>query len=70
MVARVARSNDLREPCVGRIIHWGEDGSQIGGAMESYYSPETRADIIRCRHQVDEKILYPAAADLLSNITT
>ncbi len=70
MVARIAQTEDLREPCVGRTIHWGEGGSQIGGAMESYYSPEVRGDVIRCRHRVHEKVLYTAAADLLSNITT
>ena len=70
MVARVARSNDLREPCLGRTIHWGEDGSQIGGVFESYYSDERRSNIVRCRHDVDEKLLYTDAADLLSNITT
>ena len=70
MVARVARTNDLREPCLGRTIHWGEDGSQIGGLFESYYSDERRSNIIRCRHDVDEKLLYVKSADLLSNITT
>jgi hypothetical protein len=70
MVARVARTADLREPCIGRTVHWGEDGSQIGGLFESYYSDERRSNIVRCRHDVDEKILYVEAADLLSNITT
>jgi len=70
LVARVARTQDLREPCLGRTIHWGEDGSQIGGVFESYYSDERRSNIIRCRHDVDEKLFYVEAADLLSNITT
>jgi hypothetical protein len=70
MLARVARTADLREPCLGRTIHWGEDGSQIGGLFESYYSDERRSNIVRCRHDVDEKIIYAEAADLLSNITT
>jgi len=70
MVARIARTSDLREPCLGRTIHWGEDGSQIGGTFESYYSDERRSNIVRCRHDVHEKLLYTEAADLLSNITT
>jgi hypothetical protein len=70
MTARVGRTEDLREPCVGRTIHWDGGGSQIGGAIESYYSPEVRGDVIRCRHRVHEKIIYAESADLLSNITT
>jgi hypothetical protein len=70
IVARVARTPDLREPCLGRTVHWGEDGSQIGGTFEDYPEDRVRGDIIRCRHDVVEKILYVEAADLLSNITT
>jgi hypothetical protein len=70
LVARVSRTADLREPCLGRTIHWGEDGSQIGGVFEDYPEDRVRGDIIRCRHDVVEKILYAEAADLLSNITT
>lgn len=70
MTARIARSNDIQEPCLGRTIHWGEDGSEIGGRYESYYSNERRSNIIRYRHDVEEKIFMPEAADLMSNITT
>jgi hypothetical protein len=70
MVARVARTNDLAEPCVGRTFHWSEDGSQIGGTFETYYSDERRSTIVRARHDVAEKLILPAAAQLLSNITT
>jgi hypothetical protein len=70
MLARIARTGDLREPCLGRTIHWGEDGSQIGGLYESYYSDERRSNIVRYRHDVVEKLLYVEAADLLENITT
>jgi hypothetical protein len=70
MVCRVATSVDMREPCIGRTFHWSEDGSQIGGAVEEYYSDEIRADIIRVRHDTDEVIMYPQAGHLLSNITT
>lgn len=70
MVARIAESQDVREPCLGRTFHWGEDGSSIGGTMESYRDETVRSDIIRARHDVDEKVLYVEAAHLLSNITT
>ena len=71
MVARIAtRPRDIREPCLGRTFHWGEDGSQIGGTVESYRDEGIRSDVIRVRHDVHEKILYVAAAKLLDNITT
>jgi len=70
MVARVAMSADIREPCVGRTIHWAEDGSQIGGLVESYRDEAARSDIVRVRHQVMEKRLHTEAAFLISNIHT
>jgi hypothetical protein len=70
MVARIATSNDMREPCVGRTFHWSQDGSSIGGTVESYRDETVRGDVIRVRHDVDEFVLYPQAAHLLFNVTT
>lgn len=69
MVCRVASGDDFREACIGRTFHWAEDGSQIGGTVETYREEQTRSDIVRVRHQVQEKILYPEMGQLLSNIT-
>jgi hypothetical protein len=70
MVARIATSNDMREPCIGRTFHWAGDGSSVGGTVESYRDEGIRGDVIRVRHDVDEMILYPQAGHLLSNVTT
>jgi hypothetical protein len=70
MVAKLAESNSIEEPCLGRTFHWTADGSQQGGTVESYYSDPDRSDVTRVRHDVDEKILYLELADLLSNIYT
>jgi len=70
MVCRVAETQDMKEPCIGRIFHWGEDGSEIMGHVEQYYEEQSRSDIYRVRHDVDEVILYPEMGHLLSNITT
>ncbi len=70
MICKTADSKDFREPCVGRMFHWGEDGSNIGGTIESYRDETVRGDIVRVRHDVDEKVLYAKAAHLLTNITT
>jgi len=70
MVARIATTNDPKEPCIGRTFHWGEDGSEIGGVVESYRDESVRSDIIRCRMDTDELVLYTEAAQLLDNVTT
>jgi hypothetical protein len=70
MVCRVSTSPDMRDPCIGRTFHWAQDGSSIGGTVESYRDETKRSDIIRVRHDVDELVLYPQAGHLLSNITT
>jgi hypothetical protein len=38
--------------------------------VESYREEQTRSDIIRVRHDVDELVLYKDAGFLLGNITT
>lgn len=70
MLAKIAQTDDIKEPCIGRTFHWSEDGSTVGGTVESYRDEAKRSDIIRVRHDVHEKIIYPQAAHLLSNITT
>lgn len=69
MVCRIAETNDVREPCIARTFHWGEDGSSIGGTVESYRDEAIRGDIIRVRHDVDELVMYTECGHLLSNIT-
>jgi len=69
-VCKIARTGDIREACVGRVVHWGEDGSQLFGAVETYRSEERRSDVVRVRNQTAEKVMLVAAGHLLSNITT
>jgi hypothetical protein len=70
MVCKVATTGDMREPCIGRTFHWSDDGSSIGGTVETYREEAVRGEIVRVRHDVDEIVLYPQAGHLLSNITT
>jgi len=70
MVCKIATSNDMREPCIGRTFHWSDDGSAIGGAIEEYYEEQVRGKVIRVRHETDEVIMYAQAGHLLSNVTT
>ena len=68
-VGYCAETEDIAEPCVGRTFHWDGDGSTINGTMESYRDEKVRGDVVRCRHQTEEKMLVPQAGFLLSNIT-
>lgn len=69
MLCRIATTQDLKEPCLGRTFHFTGDGSSLGGTVETYRHEPNRADILRVRHDVQEKILYTAAGLLMSNIT-
>lgn len=63
-----ARTNRIEEPTLARTIHWGEDGSTIGGQMETYYTDESRGDIVRVRHDTQERIMYENLGHLFSNV--
>lgn len=65
MLCRVATTSDPREPCIFRNFHWAEDGSQIGGTVESYEEAQTRSTIIRARHDTDEVVMYAQAGHLI-----
>lgn len=69
MVCRIATSQDMAEPCIGRVIHWGGDGSSAAMTVESYRDESKRSDVIRARTDIDVKMLYTEAGHLLSNIT-
>jgi hypothetical protein len=69
MVARLATTNNIKEPCVGRSFHWGQDGSTIGGTMETYDDPKLRGEVVRCRHDVHEKVIAAAFGHLISNVS-
>ncbi len=74
VVTRTATSNDFKEPCLGRLFHWGGDGSRIDGAgsmpgvVEDYEEPQTRKNIIRVRNETDEFILYGEMAQVVTGV--
>lgn len=67
-VARIARGIDIQEPGLGRTFHWSDDGSVVGGAVETYYEEEVRADVVRVRHDVDEVLMYYQCAHLINTV--
>jgi len=81
MLTRTASGNDITEPCIGRTFLWTEDSPQ-NPIVESYREDQSRSDIIRVRHHVDECLILSkdssgtpvsniavACSYLLSNIT-
>ena len=68
MLARLARTTNPEEPCLCRTIHWSEDGSQIGGTIEMYYEDSSRGDVVRVRHETEEKLIYTQLGHLFTNV--
>lgn len=67
-VLRIAETNDIQEPACGRTIHWAEDGSQIGTAVESYRDEPKRSEIVRARMDTDEKLMFPEAIQSITGV--
>lgn len=55
----------VEQPCIGRTFHWAADGSKPGCLVETYYEEKVRGDVVRARHQTQEKIIYPETGHLL-----
>lgn len=70
MLAKIATSQDLKEPCLGRTFHWTGDGSSEGGTVEQYRDERVRADIMRARIDVQEKILYTVCGYILTGVAS
>lgn len=66
---RVARTQDLEEPCFARTFHWSGDGSSINGVFDQYRDESKRSDVMRFRHQRKFKLLKATLARLLTGVT-
>jgi hypothetical protein len=70
LLAYIDESPDIEAPSLCKTFHWTEDGSVLGGLIESYREEAQRRTIVRVRHETHEKITMPTLGWLLSNITT
>lgn len=69
MVCVTAEDNGpIEDVSIGRTMHWSEDGSDMGGFVESYRDDHRRGDWVRCRMEVQEKIIHPQAGHLLTAV--
>lgn len=68
MVCYLDQGSDHQAPSLARTFHWSEDGSQIGGTIETYREEQNRSDIVRVRHDVHEKVIYPELGQLITGV--
>lgn len=68
LVCRVSNSPILDDPCLGRVIHWSGDGSEIGGTFETYDEVQTRSRVVRLRHDVQELVLYGGLGQRITGV--
>ncbi len=61
---RCNQNAPAEELCVGRTCLWTAD-SPDAVMVEEYFEPQTRSDIYRARHHVDEKLVDADAMQLL-----
>jgi hypothetical protein len=76
MAARVAETDDPREPCIGRTFMWPEDGAAAPGTeeeiavlVEEYREEGVRGSVVRARTNYDLEIMYAHAGCLLAGVT-
>ncbi len=73
LLARVAKSKNPLELCVGRTIQWEEEGAVEGDRMsviaETYYEENRRGGVLRRRTDWGLKVLHVECGYLFSNIT-
>ena len=84
MLTICSRSQDITAPCIGRSFIWDKESPGDGEpVVESYRNEGLRSDIVRVRHDSDERLLRSydeddavksdiaaAVSYLFSNITT
>lgn len=69
-LAYIANPGDVESPSAFRQFHWGADGSQVYGVIESYEEPQSRAIVHRCRHEVQEQSIITEAVELITGVTS
>ena len=68
VLLHVVRSGSLDMPQWCRTIHWGGDGSSIGGVMETFGDDMHRSDFVRTRFDIQVKEVFPEAAQVITGV--
>lgn len=68
ILARVATEpENLKEACIGRTFLWTEDSPE-NLVTEQYREDQTRSNVYRVRHNVDEAFVFQGAAYVMGNL--
>jgi hypothetical protein len=70
MVAKVATSDDLREPALARTFNFTGTGGTPEGVVEEYREEKRRSSIIRVRHRTGEKVINKECGHLLTGVSS
>ena len=68
MVCKIGGASLLNNPGIGVTFHYTGDGSSVDGTVETYRDESRRGEVVRVRHDVQSKILYPQAGHLISGV--
>lgn len=76
LLCKTPDTDDMREVCLGRTLHWSEDGSNVddddpgvvGTTVEAYRDEPKRADKLRARHDVSELDILLSCGELLTGV--
>jgi len=72
MATICSNAPDISEPCIGRSMIWTEESPGSGEpVVESYRDEKSRSDVVRVRHDSDERLLksYDEDGNVLSDIS-
>ena len=70
LVAYVRSGGDISVPTLGRTFRWmtPDLGNSVGALVEEYEENRNRSTIVRVRHDIDEKLVYPELAQALTGL--
>lgn len=64
---RIATTEDLQEPAIGRTMLWTGDSPE-SLIVEEYRESKIRSDIFRARHNTDKVFVYKGAGGLITGV--
>lgn len=67
LLSRKEESGDFKKAQLGRTMVWTDD-SDLFGIVEGWRDEPSRSDMVRVRHNTEEKILYEAAGHYVYNV--
>jgi len=70
LLVRTPRTNDMREPCFGRTFAYEGIHGNFQPTPFSYREEKIECDIVRLKHESEQKIIYPEMAEVITGLVT